>query len=683
MPKPSVISKIPVLRVLVPFVVGILIQRLWDSWWMPLLLLVTAVGFYLWLSQASKTPLERLRWRSYFVLPLAVAALSLGWFCAMIHQPHRLSEAERTGRVLTGRITNLEFTDFSTRITAETLNPELPRCKVLISTRGCDYTLQSGDVIMWPAALQEIGNMGNPDEMDYARYMLESKGIRYEQHLTKSQVKKTGFAPTFSTRLANIRRGIQLSVFNSRLSPSAQQFVVALLLGNSSLIDKTVRERFSAAGVAHVLALSGLHVGIIAIIIWWLLFPLDYVRLKKARLVITLAVMLLFAVFTGLSPSVVRATVMTGFVFASLIFNRRLMSLNALAMAALVILVLSPMSVYNVGFQLSFITVGAILGFARLPKSIESRHKWVNYFSSTVITSLVAMLATAALSAYYFHSVSLLTVISNLLILPVLPLFMMLGALFLLVTAAGMEWSLLDWAIDGIHHYIDWVISAVSHIPFSHVSTVYVSAFGVLAYFVILAFITLWAYRHEYRYLLGAGVAVLVLLIHSLWIDFKTPEQGFVIFNSFSSTPILYYDDGKAYVWTPDNDDNDPAQFTRVHAGFLARHGIGELQFITNQDSLSTDGVMIKPPYAFVMGRRILAVGSGKWKKAMTSHQLTLDYLVVTKRYHGPVAKLQELYDFGSIILSGAYHDPTPLLQECDSLHVTVHDLASQGAIQH
>ena len=87
--------------------------------------------------------------------------------------------------------------------------------------------------------------------------------------------------------------------------------------------------------------------------------------------------------FTGLSPSVVRATVMIGFVFASLIFYRRSVSLNALAMAALVILLFSPSALYSVGFQLSFLTVATVLLFAGLPMQLESRYKWVNRFTSS------------------------------------------------------------------------------------------------------------------------------------------------------------------------------------------------------------------------------------------------------------------------------------------------------------
>ena len=561
------------------------------------------------------------------------------------------------------------------------IDAQLPRCHVLLSTRGCDYRMQAGDLVAWQAALDETGNLGNPDEMDYASFLLHSEGIRYQQHLPLGQLKRIGQSPTLITRMANVRRDLQLKVFNSRLSPAAQQFVCALLLGNSAIIDKTTRQEFSAAGVAHVLALSGLHVGFIALIIWWLLFPLDFLRMKKVRLAVTLMAIILFAVFTGLSPSVVRSTVMIGMVFTSYILYRRSVSLNALAQAALIILVFSPSSLYSVGFQLSFITVGAVLLFASLPESLKSRYSWVNYITSTVITSLVAMLATVALSAHYFHTVSLMSVISNLLILPILPVFMVLGALFLLVTSAGLHWNILDRLIDGIYRYIHWVTVTVNAIPGSHVSGVYVSNVGVVAYFVIVALVVLWIYRRNFRFLLAAGCVLVLMLSHSLWHDHTTPRQGLVIFNSFSSTPVLYYDYGKGYVWTPDEEDTDSISFARYYAGFLARHDIQELQFITTGDTIVLDGAMIRPPHAHLMGRRILAVGGGQWKRATTQQRLRVDDIIITKRYHGTVAKLKELYRFDRLIISGAMHEKERMMNECDSLGIRTHDLSTRGAL--
>ncbi len=674
-------SSIPVLRILVPFIMGIVLHRLWHCWWAPLTILIGSAAAYLTLEFLSKSPARRLRWRQYFIIPLATSALTLGWIAAMIHCPPHLTDEQKSGRILTGVISDLSFTDFSTRLFIEITDKELPPCRVFVSTRGCDYNLRAGDVVAWQANLIEVSKMGNPDEMDYARYLLDNKSIRYQQHLPVKQVTVIGHRSSFTSRMAEVRHRLRLMVFNSSLSSGAQQFLVALLLGDSSLIDKSTRQEFSAAGVAHVLALSGLHVGFIALIIWWLLFPLDYLRLKKLRLVITLAAIALFAFFTGLSPSVVRATIMIGFVFASVIFYRRSVSLIALGIAALIILIFTPSALYQVGFQLSFITVAAVLMLAQHPESLKDSPRICSYFATTIITSLVAMLSTIALTAHYFHTISFLSVVSNLMILPVLPVFMVLGALFLLVTAAGMHWAALDWSVNIIYRYIRWATGAVNSMPLSHVNGVYVSTFGVIVWFAIMTFVAVWLYRREFRYLLAAGAALVILLTHSVWVDARTPRQGIVIFNSFSSTPVLYYSGDMAYVWTPDDEEPDSAAFSRYYSGFLARHSIDKLQFIATGDSLRADGALFKPPYAHLMGQRLMAVGSGKWKRMHTDKPLALDLVLVTKRFHGTSAKLKELYRFDQLVISGALHDAATLRSECDSLQIPYHDLSVQGAL--
>jgi competence protein ComEC len=563
------------------------------------------------------------------------------------------------------------------------IDTDLPKCCVLVSTRGCDYNAKAGDLMTWPAALEDVQGTGNPYEMDYAMLMLHGKGIRYQQHLPASQVKKTGYSPTLFTRLANVRRSMANKVFNSMLSPDAQHFVVALLLGDSHYIDKATRSEFSSAGIAHVLALSGLHVGLIALLIYCLLFPLDYIGLKKLRLVITLGAIALFAVFTGLSPSVVRATVMTGFVFASLVFHRRSVPLNALAMAALVILVFSPSDLFNMGFQLSFITVGSILLFARVPERLRSDKQWVNHLTTTVITSAVAMLSTVALTAYYFHNVSLMSVIANVLVLMLMPVFMVLATVMLLVTAAGLEWPVLNRTLDAIYQYFHGVARMVNAMPLSHVSGVYVSAIGVVLYFVIMGFVIQWLYSSKRHYLALAGIALLVALAHWGWLQWHTPRRGCVVFNSYTSTPVLYYNSGKGYVWIPDNEDTDLAEFERHHAGFLARYNIGELTIVPEDSTLAVEGALFKPPYAQLMGHRVLAVGRGHWKSATTDSREAVDDIILTKRYHSTASKLRELYQFKRLIISGAQQaDAIQSMQhECDTLGIHCHALATQGAV--
>ena len=101
-------KRIPAARILVPFALGIVVQQWIDYWWIPLSLIVIAAGWYAWGVSQSKTPAGRLKWRTRFIMPLVLTALSLGWLDAIIHEPPRLTEDMRSGRVLVGRVANLD-----------------------------------------------------------------------------------------------------------------------------------------------------------------------------------------------------------------------------------------------------------------------------------------------------------------------------------------------------------------------------------------------------------------------------------------------------------------------------------------------------------------------------------------------------------------------------------------------
>ena len=167
----------PAMRILVPLACGILTHPAAPFWQLPsLLILVAAIG-YLWIHHISQQPNERLRWRPFLIAPLSLCALALGWGAAIIHEPAHIDTSLINGKVLTGRVVGLDYTDFSMRLKVDVLDHDLPQCKVLVSTRGCDYTMQAGDLVAWPAELIEVSNLGNPDEMDYASYLLHSEEI--------------------------------------------------------------------------------------------------------------------------------------------------------------------------------------------------------------------------------------------------------------------------------------------------------------------------------------------------------------------------------------------------------------------------------------------------------------------------------------------------------------------------
>lgn len=687
----NLLSRLPVLRLLAPLVVGIVLFRFCHSILLPASLAVIAIITVFIFSLLRKSPALTYRSRCFHVVPLFLFMVSVGWFASYLAAPVELDLEKMNGEIAVARVEAVDFHEKSMEMQVKLLkqegtghnNSRLGPSHIILSTNGCDYEISPGDLISFSLDLKPIRNQGNPDEMDYASY-LYYKGIRYRQHIKLNNVTKIGFSPTLMTHAMTLRQKLEHKVLNSTLSPKTQSLLIAVLLGNDNFITRETREHFSVVGVAHVLALSGLHVAIISLLIWFLLFPLDYIRGKKLRLVLTLLLLLGYDILTGMSPSVVRSTVMITFVFMSTLFYRKSTPLNSLAAAALFILVFSPGSLYSVGFQLSFITVASLIIFYQIFVIKYPSNKLLMYLYSLFLTSLVAMLSSTILTAYYFNTVSLMTVLANFIVLPIFPVFMIVGAVVLLLLTMGNSIGWLNGVLDWMTEIIEGSVNWMSTWGFGH-SVVYVTWVAVVIYYVILVMVVMWLYRSNIRWLLAAGIALAIGLAHSIAIDAKVPSHGLVVFNSYNSTPVLYYNKGKALLWVPDvENDFDVESFKRYHKAFLAHYRIDSLTIVDNAVETSIDDGVVKHPYALLCDNAIVSVGKGHWKKYQPSdsNEVVFDILLVTKQFHSTIKRARELYDVKTVLLSGdIYDDNIPTLEnECRELKVPYYSIKTSGA---
>lgn len=689
----SMFSKFPIARILVPYIAGIFLGDFLHgtSWILPFILALLAIIVYLFiLALGRKSPLRKLSLRPVFIFPIAALGVALGWFSIMVVTPTPYPHLEdvNASSLMVGRIESIKLKDFSMSMNVSPISfYQSPRHiemegNILLSTRGCNYGLRNGDVIAFKPEIDYFTNMGNPDEMDYALY-LKRRGILYSEHVDIKYVYRLGHGRTLNSIMANYRHTLQQRVFSTSLSDRCQEFIVALILGDKNFIDTETREQFAQAGVAHILALSGLHVGIIAALLWWLLVPLDFIGMKKVRLVFTVILVVAYAVFTGAAPSVVRSAIMLGFVFIPMFFYRKTTTLNSLLVAALVILTYSPQSLFDAGFLLSFITTGALVVFSPYRMKPYTGNDHWNYLKTIVMTSIIAMLSTIVLSAYFFHSISLISVITNVFILPIFPLFMLAAALVAIVCVAGGEINILNSITDALSRYINQITALASNLPFSHIGNLYITAVDVILLYCILSLFVLFIIRKNAIHLKVAGIFFVIFAVTQGVSFYRQPSKGLIIFNSYNTTPILYFDHQKGFLWCPDNEEMTIQRFSRYYDGFLAYHGITNLQLVGNHDLTGKD-FFIHSPYAYLAQKRLLAADKFQAKEIKAKGKIKLDYLVISKHFHGKIAHLKKLYEAKLYILSGDLYqdDRKRLIKECKDLKIKFIDLKREGAFK-
>lgn len=633
----------------------------------------------------SRGPLRLLASRPWWIISVTLASIAAGALALELYRPGTIDLRQVNGKPVCGLIEELETYDYGMRIKARLAGQDAHQVtpqRVLLSTSGCNYLLHEGDLISFECKLLPVTNLGNPDEFDRESHLWQ-QGILYSQHLPVAQIACIGHRPTLLAQAASLRRQLVQKVLATSLSPDAQDLMIALLLGHSRQIDSSVRNRFSQAGIAHILALSGLHVGLITGLIWFLLFPLDYFRLKKLRLLLTLLSLLGFALLTGMSPSVVRATIMIGFTLLGIVLYRRSTALNAMCVSALLTLCVWPTAIYQAGFQLSYITVGAIVGFQGrlLPDANRKRRFW-HWLWSLLSTSLIAMLATIMLTAYYFCSISPLSILSNVLILPVMPILMVLGAIFLLLAAIGLDWSMLNGCIELIYGYMNRVSAMVSSLPGAHYGGLYVTGLLAVLFYLGMACLIIWLMSRNIRWLLAALAVAVMSIAHLAWVGWRTPVNNLLVLNDYSSTPILWQDDGMTFAWLPDNRTADRGLFEQTHRRLLAHWGNDSVQWVDAKASGTS--TFVRSPWAFVNHQHILVLGKGisrAWLEEINK-TTSVDLLIVTKRYHGSLPDVVRACHPRLVLLSGDLPDDRHAahLDSCRQLGQPVHDIRSAGA---
>ena len=370
---------------------------------------------------------------------------------------------------------------------------------------------QYGDVMKLPLKLRIPRNFQTPGSFDYAGYLARRDIYLSAFVWDAKKIKKVELADREGTwlrhRIEHVRRTVG-GFFDEQPSAKSAAILRALIIGDKSRLDPGLRDSFTRVGVAHVLAISGLHIGLVATLAygawWWLLARSQYVLLMwsvpKLAALFTLPVVLLYAGLAGGSVSTLRAVIMVAVFLTALLLDQKEEVFRSLALAALSVSLIWLGAVFDVSFQLSFVAVLAIfLGLHRFRAWWDNRdetravhlspwrrrlRRWAILYG---LVSLSATVGTLPLVATYFHTVPLVGFAANLLVVPFLGsaavvlglvatalVFLHMGAATLVVWCAGAVVSL------GV-----WMVEAIAVLPFAAVHFVTPTLFELILFYTL------------------------------------------------------------------------------------------------------------------------------------------------------------------------------------------------------
>jgi competence protein ComEC len=310
-------------------------------------------------------------------------------------------------------------------------------------------SLLPGDILIFRTTPSEIVNRGNPDEFDY-RFYMESKGIRYSGFLSPGDlvsVQKPAHRKLKASAL--IVRNKIIGMYEKRgIKGERLALVAAITLGQKSKLDPEQKQNFIRAGVMHIMAVSGLHAVILSLFILSLLFFLKR-RFNTLRILIAVIFIWAFAFVTGLTPSVLRATLMFSFLQAGNLMRRRVNGINSVLASAFVLILIRPSVIFDAGFLLSYAAVLYIIGFYQdLYLKITFRYWLPDKIWQSVAVTLIAQAGTLPLTIMLFNRFPTLFIITNLLIVPLSSVLIVTGCLvpmtYPIVTVSTLFARILD-----------------------------------------------------------------------------------------------------------------------------------------------------------------------------------------------------------------------------------------------
>lgn len=611
-------------------------------------IIIVGCLFYFLLNQLSKNPLNSYRWRNYHIIWIILWFTGIGIISYDFIRPEIIPVKDSYKyKTLSGEvISNSTLTSGDRTIVmvndladskGEVIHPQ--NMKVLLY--GKTTILKTGDIISCKINLEPIHDNENMFGKGYAAGK-QKEGIYYSARLEEGDIIIHGRHESINSISSDIREKFIEFIEKSPLQRDTRNFLIVTLTGDTSYISKETRNIFADAGIAHILALSGMHISIIAGFLLIILFPINFTGRYKLRYFFSVILIWCYILITGMSPSTVRAGIMASVYLVALIIERKNKALNSLFIAGLIILLFDPAAIFDIGFQLSFITVAGIILFVGPLNPVRKReHPYLHNIINIVLVTIIAGLVSWVLCAFYFGRVSIMFMPLNIILVPLLPILLCVAIIYFITLALGINISPLSYLLDKGYELLYNATKLIGTDP-DYVIGLNIEPVTVLLW---LTGLTCFAI-----YINGRRD----LIIASLGIFFLSGSIAFCILN-----PTL-------------NKTNLIVCNTRHNVEFRIREGNAERLIRAN--SMNTSFLRLGKT-SFLTLKEYLPDAS--------EINIKTDYIIVTSSFPGNIEDLKELADNAVIILHPSIRKDREekLIKEAEKYKFKIHSLRKDGAI--
>lgn len=488
-----------------------------------------------------------------------------------------------------------------------------------------------------------------PDETDF-NLRLRRSGVVAQSFIPPDSILDARAEDGVFNDVRRSRVALQRRISSLPMKPATQSFLIATLTGDRSLLEPSLSEMFRTSGIAHILALSGLHVAILTGVLYVLLFPLTAAGFPKTRMLVTLTALWLFAILTGMTPSVVRSVIMASIFIVTLLMQRVWSPVNAIGAAAVIILVCDPLAVHSVGFQLSFIAVISIVALADVINPVPSRSPYLRRAFGMITVTIAAVAGTAMVSACHFHNFPLWFLVSNVCVTPVLPLLLGSGVLLLLLSFAGLDFTLAARLTDHLYQWIENVVTFTDSLSGGSGIRMWIEPEIAVAWSVTLIALAVALHSRRRVWIYATCALGVFTLLCGLLIKAPACRHEIYITRSRSETTMILREGPQLFSVTTARGSGVSDVMSRDsmrYDGYMLRRGISSFRTLAENEafgSIQRSGNVVS-----AAGRSFILVSHDSH---CHDYGFRPDYVVVCRGYKGDIASLTRTVSADSVLLS-------------------------------
>ncbi len=697
-------NEYPLFRVLLPMILGIIGGNYFQSTYISIIIILLLFGVFVsWIFRPQILRKYKIRYITGIIISILflLFGFQLIWIRSDINNENHYSNTDSISHLLIQideplqekKKTYKTIAKIKAVYKSNNTTMKMASGKILLYFSKENLpTLEYGDELMVKNKLQKVMSFGNPYEFNYANY-LQRQDIYDQAYLIRTDWIKTEQNSPNLIILAGLKvRTLLLNILKDFHLEEAEFAVAsAILLGYDEYLDQDLRQLYAGSGAMHILCVSGLHVGII-----FLIFNTIFGFIKKWKYGIFFHAFLLiiiiwmYALVTGLSPSVSRAATMFSFLSIGGMMNRKTSTYNSLAASAILLLIINPYLLFHIGFQLSYMAVLAILFIQPHLSSLIETPYWLGQKTRDLIAvSISAQLGTFPLAIYYFHQFPNYFIITNLIVIPLSFIILFAGFSNILVYAIGLGNSLLGSLTTKLLYYpllsLNSSIEFINELPMAVSRHLYFTKFDTLSVYLIILFLALSLIYRKYKYLSFTFIFLIALLTSSSWLRYQASNKSDITIYHIPKYSLIDLSLGRNSLLIGDSAllFDSTISYDRYYQENHLHKRIKNQTIIPFQDMAPIDNAFcfISENYIYHNRKRLLIVDENNLLPQSPSKE-SFNYVLYKNNPKISLYQLASTVNFDTIIFDGSnkYWKIKEWANQADSLNIFYWNTQKSGA---